>query len=70
LEFFIEENYEIEEKALKDEIEAKKKEALDAAGGDAKKMDFDLVRDCYLPNVNKYTFELDTIKKNVKGEII
>lgn len=70
LDFFIEENYENEEKLLNNEIENKKKEALEAAGGDAKKMDFDLQRDCYLPDVKKFSFDLDTVKKNSKGEVI
>ena len=51
LEFYIQDNYESEEKSMKDEIEAKRKEALEAVDGDAKKIDFNVERDCYLPDV-------------------
>jgi flagellar biosynthesis GTPase FlhF len=70
LDIFIDEHYENEEKLLKEEIETKKKEALDAAGGDAKKMDFDVVRDCYIPDVRKYSFDLDVVKKNQRGDTL
>lgn len=33
-------------------------------------MDFDLHRDCYLPDVPKFTFDLEVVKRNSKGEII
>lgn len=55
---------------MKDEIEAKKKEELEAVDGDAKKIDFNVERDCYIPDVQKFTFDLETVNRNSKGEII
>lgn len=52
------------------EIEAKKDEALEKVGGDKKKVDFNLERDCYIPNVNEYVFDLDIITKKSNGDII
>jgi hypothetical protein len=71
LDFYIEENYEAMKKKLEEEIKQKEKEALDAAGGDKKKVDFEKCRqDCFLPNIPKYTFDLDVQKKSPKGETI
>ena len=69
-EFFINDHYEEEEKAFKAEIELKKKEALDAVNGDKKRLDFDVVRDCYQENVKDYVFDLYIERKNARGELI
>jgi hypothetical protein len=71
LDFFIEDNYEPTKLKLEEEIRQKEKEALDAAGGDKKKVDFEKCRqDCFLENVPKYTFELDLKQRNSKGELV
>ena len=49
----MEELYHKHEKILRLEIEQKKKEALDAAGGDRRKMNFDIMRDVYKKEVQK-----------------
>ena len=70
IEFFIESNFEAEAKALRKEIEEKKAEALKAADGDKKKMDFDIVRDCYVKDVKNFVFDLDVKRRNQKGELL
>lgn len=44
--------------------------ALDAAGGDKRKMDFDVRRDCYVHDVKNFVFDLDVQKRTPKGELI
>ena len=66
---FIEENFEFEERKLKLEIEKKKQEALDAVGGDKKKLDFDMKRDCFIPDVKEFVFDLE-VMRNIKGDLI
>jgi len=69
-EFFIDEKFDSEYKKLKKEIESKRAAALAAAGGDKKKMDFDVRRDVYFPNVKEFVFDLVINKTNSKGEKI
>lgn len=64
IEFFLESNFADEEKALRKEIEDKKAKALAAADGDKKKMDFDIVRDCYIKDVKNFVFDLDVKRRN------
>jgi hypothetical protein len=59
IEFYIDEHYEEEEQQLRKDIEAKRQLALEAAGGDKRKMDFDVRRDCYIPDVKNFVFDLE-----------
>ena len=69
LEFFIEDNYEATKQKLEEEIKQREKEALDAAGGDKRKVDFEKVKqECFIQNIPKYTFDLDLKQRNAKGE--
>lgn len=69
-EFFIDEKFDSEYRKLKKEIETKKAAALAAAGGDRKKMDFDVRRDVYFPDVKEFVFDLKVEKTNARGEKI
>lgn len=69
--YFIEDQFPIEEKALKLEIETKRQEAQAKAEADGqKKVDFNLKRDCYEENVKSFVFDLDVKRRNAKGEIL
>lgn len=68
--FYIEENFNEEEKMFKKEIEQKKQELLEAAGGDKKKMDFDIKRDCFEENCLDFVFDLEIVKRNKTGDIL
>lgn len=67
-EFFIEDKFEEEYKKFKKVCDNKKADALQAAGGEKKKMDFDIKRDCYTPEVKQFVFDLVVNKTNSKGE--
>ena len=54
---------------MKQDIDQKKLAALSKAGGDRKKMDFDLKRDCYKEGVHSFVFDLE-VQRNLKGEFI
>lgn len=56
-------------KALKDEIEEKRIEALDAVNGDKKKIDPNYRQKCFLPDVPQYVFDLPIVKRNAKGVV-
>jgi hypothetical protein len=43
---------------------------MEAAGGDKKKMEFNLQKDCYLENVKEFVYDLDIITRNSRGDII
>ena len=67
-EFKLEELFQKHEKILRAEIEQKKKEALNKAEGDRRKMNFDLMRDVYKTEVQKKTvFNLNVKLAHIKG---
>lgn len=68
-EFYIEEHFEVEMKALKEEIEEKRIAALDAVNGDKKKIDPNYKQLCFAPDVPQYVFDLPIVKRNNKGAV-
>ena len=58
-EFFINENFEEEEKLFRIEIDQKRDNAIDAAGKEKKKINFDVKKECYIESVPNYMFELN-----------
>lgn len=68
-EFYIEEHFEVEMKALKEEIEEKRIAALDAVNGDKKKIDPNYKQLCFVPDVPQYVFDLPIVKRNNKGAV-
>ena len=51
------------------EIDLKKKEAIEAAGGDKKKMDFDEKRDCYMECLD-VEYDLEPLKRDKQGNVL
>mmetsp|Transcript_21248 Transcript_21248/g.32920 ORF Transcript_21248/g.32920 Transcript_21248/m.32920 type:complete len:105 (+) Transcript_21248:1511-1825(+) len=69
--FYLEDNFEAEEKLLKEELEAKKKELLEAAGGgEKKKVKVDPKKECFIKGVRDFVFDLNVVKTNTRGEVI
>ena len=68
-EFWLQDNYADELAEFKEEIEIKKHEALDRAGGNLKKLVFDMKKECFDENCPEYFFDLEICEKNKKGEI-
>ena len=69
-EIFLEETYEFEEKMLKKQIENAKQLALELAGGNPKKMKFDIYEECYKKGVHDFVFELPCQYKDAQGNLI
>ena len=69
-EFWLEENFDKEEKLFLEEVAEKKKEAQRIADETKKKLEFNQKRDCYQPKVKPYVFNLDIKRRNAKGEIL
>ena len=69
-EFFIQDHYDNEFKAFRDEINRKRKQMQDQAFKDKKKLEFDEKQECYLPDVKDFSFDLYVENKNSKGEVI
>ena len=69
-EFWLKENFDQEDKQFKAEIDQKKKDALEQVDNDKKKLDFDQKRDCYIDNVQDFVFDMDTIQRDQKGDVV
>lgn len=67
---FIKEHFREEEKKLRNEVETKRQKARDEAAKDISKLNFDVRKECYVPECRDYLFELHTEHVNAKGEII
>lgn len=69
-EFFIQDHFEHEYKAFRDEINKKRKQMADQAIKEKRKPEFDEKAECYLPDIRNYSFDLYIENKNSKGDII